>query len=322
MPRALILCVMATFASGCGGSSSGNDQPTPAAPSPTAAAEGAGETSTGAGSSLPSADTGSPAAASRVSGPPRANRYLQLAVTGAGFDPASPAAPPGQRYYTVGLRGIGRSRSNDVLLEFQPFVFAQNDRGCISRPEPNAPWLKQPFGATALFTAANPTEGQLAFTVPEETQRVRVLIAPATGDGLIVPAGEDFTPSWPAPIQTIEDGSTLRVLVLPSAAPPASLPPPAAGREYLVLDFVIENRKSTQGIEFTTSQQLRLVDPAGTFVQPVAVTKQLGCRLDDGDVIPPGHARRFMVAYDITRGAPRRLQYRGFEVDEVSVDLQ
>jgi len=164
--------------------------------------------------------------------------------------------------------------------------------------------------------------GKLAFLVPDDTQRVRVLIAPAGDGALVVPAGEDFAPSWAPPVQTIEDGSRLRVLVLPDPARPAALLPPAAGCEQVVLDFVIENLKATQGIEFTTSQQLRLAGFDGTFVQPLALTKQLGCRLDDGDVIPPAHARRLMVVYDMPAGARRRLQYRGFEVDEISVDLK
>jgi hypothetical protein len=138
----------------------------------------------------------------------------------------------------------------------------------------------------------------------------------------VVPAGEDFTPEWPSPAHTIEDGTTLRVLVLPNPAPSAALTPPPAGREYVVLDFVIENQQTEHGIEFQTSQQLRLVDPAGKFVQQSALTKKFGCRLDDGDLIPPGHARRFMVVYDMPAGVPAKLQYRGFEVDEVTVDLE
>ena len=34
-------------------------------------------------------------------------------------------------------------------------------------------------------------------------------------EALAVPAGDDFTPTWPAPVGRIEDGTTLRVLVLP-----------------------------------------------------------------------------------------------------------
>jgi len=134
-------------------------------------------------------------------------------------------------------------------------------------------------------------------------------------------AGEDFTPAWPTPVQTIEDGSTLRVLVLSATEQLQVLSAPEAGRGRVVLDFVLENLTTEQGIEFTTSQQLSLVDQAGVFVQPSAATNRIACRLDDGDVIPPGYSRRFLVAYDMPAGEPKGLQYRGFEVDEVSVDL-
>jgi hypothetical protein len=251
---------------------------------------------------------------------PRRNSYLQLAVTEAGFDPAGPAPPPGQRYYTVGLRGNSVSRA-DFVLEVVPFMFAQNDRGCLARADPEANWLKRPMGSTAVFSALKPTEGQVSFLVPDDTQRIRVLIAPASGDALVAPAGEDFQPSWPAPVRTVEDGSTLRVSVLPSPDPPPALPAPADGRENLVLDLVVENLKSTQGIEFTTSQQLRVVDSAGTFIQPSALTKKIGCRLDDGDVIPPASARRFLVAYEVPAENEMKLQYRGFELDEATVDI-
>lgn len=254
------------------------------------------------------------------SGPPRQNSLLRLKVTGSGFDPAAPAAPPGQRYYTVALRGVGRSRS-DIGIDVQRFVFAQDERGCMAQPEADAPWLKHPLGATPVFTAERPTEGQIAFAVPDDSTQLRVLIAPAEIESLAVPAGEDFTPSWPDPISTIEDGTTLRVLVLPHGESSAANPPPSAGRMRVVLDFVVENLSSMQGIEFTTSQQLRLIDPQGKFVQLDASTNALGCRLEDGGVIPPSQSRRFMAAYELPAGAPLRLQYRGFEVDETTVDL-
>ena len=312
MSRSFVLVVFAAVICGCGKpATEKSDGPSPAEDSPPA----------GPVSDVSPASAESQSALAPVSGPARAGKYVELVVTEAGFDAAGPAAPPGLRNYTVGLRGIGRARGNDFALQIEPFVFAQNERGCMSRPEPNATWLKQPFGSIAVFSRTQPTTGQLAFLVPEDTKRVRILIAPAAEGGLVVPVGEDFEPSWSAPIRTIEDGSTLRVLVLPL---PAQVPAPAsaaAGKEQVVLDFVIENLSSDQGIEFTTSQQLRLVDATGAFVQPSAATKQIGCRLDDGDVIPPGHSRRFQVAYDMLAGAPRRLQYRGFEVDEVTVDL-
>lgn len=256
-----------------------------------------------------------------VSGSLRQNNSMKLMVTEAGFVVSPDRLPPaGQRYYTVGLRGASRTRS-DVAIQVRQFVFAQNEDGCISRPEMNAPWLTHALGETAVFSQSPMTDGQLAFPVPDDSKHVRVLIASADAQSLAVPAGEDFTPTWPAPVQTIEDGSTLRVLVLPAPTPPPALPPPAAGREQVVMDFVIENLTTEHGIEFTTSQQLRMVDASGKFVQPSAATREIGCRLDDGDVVPPGHARRLQVAFDMPPGETRRLNYRGFEVDEVTVDL-
>ena len=282
----------------------------------------------GAGASASAALVGAPPA---VTVAPRENGYLRLQVTEAGFWPADRAAPAGLRYYTVGLRGTSKSDSadpvfaqskgNDVLIDVRRFVFGQNDQGCIFRPERDVTGIERLIGDSIAFPLAKHAEGRLVFLVPEDTQQVRVVLAPA-GEGLVVPAGPDFTPSWPAPVHTIDDGTTLRVHVLPRRQPPASLPAAATGREHVVLDVAVENRTAEQGVEFQTSQQLRLVDAGGRFVQPSApLTKQLGCRLDDGDVIPPGHTRRLQVVYDVPTGAPRRLQYRGFEKEEATVEL-
>lgn len=299
MTRALWLYVIAALLSACGQSGGDASQATSAESSATAPAA---------------------AASGVIPGSLRQNRYVKLAATEGGFSPEAHGAPAGFRYYVVGLRGMGRAQNNIFELDVTKFVSAQNEGGCIAHPDLGATWLKNPLGERTTFETSKQTEGQLAFLMPEDSQHVRVLIAPASDDGLAIPAGDDFTPSWPTPVQTIEDGSTLRLLVLPFATPPASLPPAAAGQERVVLDVVIENLK-TQGIEFTTSQALRFEMPAGHFIQPSPLTQQLTCRLDDGDVVPPGHSRRLMLVYDLPGGQPRRLQYRGFEVDQVSVDL-
>jgi hypothetical protein len=312
MRRILLLCFISLLSNGCERPKTQSDQNVSAAPPPESAAPVTPERATSERS----------AARMLLAGAPRRNKYLQLGIKQAGFDPAAPAAPAGLRYFTVELRGTGRAQGNDFVLEFQPYVFAQSDKGCIARPEIEATWLERPFGPTAVFKATEPTEGQLAFLVPDDSEQVRILIASADDQaGMSLPAGEDFAPTWPEPIHVIEDGSTLRVLVLPSPGRLATLPPPATGRQHIVLDLVIENLRTNAGIEFTTSQQLRLIDPVGNFIQLSNLTRQLGCRLDDGDVVPPGHARRLMAVYDAPDGMPRRLQYRGFEVDEVTVDL-
>ncbi len=274
-----------------------------------------------------------PAALQTVMGVSKENGYVHLEITEAGFWPERPA-PAGLRYYTVGVRGtsrsgaggddlLGRSKGNDFLLDVRRFVYAQNDRGCIAHPERDVNGVDRLIGDSITFPMNGSAEGRLVFLVPDDTTRVRLLIAPGDDGGLIVPAGADFAPSWPAPLHTIDDGSTMRIHVLPIAPAPAALPSPAAGREHVVIDVAVENLSATQGIELQTSQQLRLVDAGGRFVQPSpALTQQLGCRLDDGDVIPPGHTRRLQAVYDVPAGAPRRLQYCGFEKDETIVDVK
>jgi hypothetical protein len=312
MRRALLLCFISMLGNGCERPEAHGDQTAAVVPSPVTVAPAMSDAASQSDST----------ARLQLSAAPRRNKYLQLGVKQAGFDPAAPAAPAGQRYFTVELRGIGRARSNDFILEFQPYVFAQNDKGCIARPEVGATWLERPFGPTAVFKAIEPTDGQLAFLVPEDTEHVRILIASADEQAAMsLPAGEEFAPAWPKPLHVIKDGSTLRVLILPSPGRPTILPPPATGRQQIVLDLVIENLQPSAGIEFITSQQLRFIDPMGNFIQPSNLTRQLGCRLDDSDVVPPGHARRLMAVYDMPVGMPRRLQYRGFEVDEVFIDL-
>lgn len=122
---------------------------------------------------------------------------------------------------------------------------------------------------------------------------------------------------------TIDDGSTLKLHVLPSPAKPASLPAPASGREFVVLDVVIENLDAKRGIDFQGTMQLRLVDPAGAFIQPSSpLSSTLTCALGDTGVIPAGGPRRFACVYDVPAGMPRKLQYRGFEKDEVTVAIK
>lgn len=250
------------------------------------------------------------------------NELMQLGVSEAGFGPSGREAPAGQRYYTVGLRGVSRSPTDIIELPFSQVVFLQTDRGCVSQPQRDITELTRPFGDYGAFIPTAPNEGQVTFLVPDDTQDVRVLIVPTRGGDLVLPAGPEFTPSWPAPVHTIEDGSTLRVLVLPTPARPATLPAPAPDREQVLLDVVIENLVPSQGIEFQGRQQLRLADPAGSFIQPSPLSSQFACKLGEVDVIPGGNVRRFMLVYDVPTGMPLKLQYRGFEVNEVTVDIE
>jgi len=262
-----------------------------------------------------------PAPAALIGGV-RQNDMLQLGVSEAGFGPAGREAPAGLRYYTVGLRGVSRSPTDIVDLPFDQSVFLQNDRGCVSQPERNVAELARPFGDNGSFLPTAPNEGQVAFLVPDDTKNVRLLIVPVRGGDIVLPAGAPFTPSYPAPLHTIQDGSTMRVLVLPTPGRPPSLPAPEAGREHVLLDLVVENLKPNKGIEFQTTQQLRLVDPSGGFIQPSPLSNELSCRMGDVGVVPGGNTRRFMLVYDVPAGMPLKLHFRGFEKDEAVVDIK
>jgi hypothetical protein len=331
MTRLWLLCVSAALACACGGAatdaSGGGQDGSPAASSAAAATNDPPAPSSEAPADE-SADRGM-AGVRKLSGPTRKNEMVELTITEAGFGPTA-VTPAGRKYYTVGVRGrsvsaaaglLGGSKGDDFMLDVHRFVYAQNDLGCLSRPEPGVPGVSNVVGNTITFPPNGYADGRFVFLVPDDTQRVRVLIAPSGEGRLTIPVGDDFDPGWPAPLHTIEDGSTMRVLVLPSPSLPASLPPAAAGRQHVLLDVVVENLKD-QGIEFMAAQQFRMIDPAGKFIARSDLTSTLGCRVDDGEVIPPRHVRRMMAVYDLPAGAPHKLQYRGFEKDEAVVVIK
>ena len=335
------LCAFAALAMGCEGSSPEAAAPavntsSMAASAPTEGSPGAGVVGGALGGAIggPSNQTVSrmtPINLPETTGTARQNSIIRLEVTEAGFFPAGRALSKGRRHYTVSLRGtsrsdggqlLGGSKGDDVVVDAQQFVFAQNERGCLSKPEFDVAGVPNQFQSSITFPAGKATEGRLTFLLPEDTQRVRVLIAPAGSDGLAVPAGADFTPSWPAPIHTITDGTTLRVLVLPRAATPPTLPAPGRGKEHVVLDVVVQNLSKEQGIEFQPSQQLRLMNAGDEFIEASEVTERLGCRMDDGESIPPGQVRRLMAVYEMPVGGAHRLHYRGFEKEETIVAIR
>jgi len=262
-----------------------------------------------------------PASPAPIIGTARQNTLLQMAVSQAGF--VQSPAPAGFRRFVVGLRGVSRSPTDVVDVPLGTFVFAQTDQGCVVSPERESNELTRPFGERASFPPSNSNEGQIAFLVPADTKHVRVLITPSGTGSITLPAGPDFTPVWPKPLQTIDDGSTLRLHVLPpSPAHPAGLPAPASGREHVLLDLVIENLKTDQGIDFDVTQQLRLVGVNGDFLEPSPLSGQFACRLGEGDAVPAGNARRFTLVYDVPARLPIKLQYRGFETDATVIEIK
>ena len=250
-----------------------------------------------------------------LAGASKQNETLALVATEAGWSENTPPPPPGMRYFTLGLRGTGRTTDNLVLLDLGRCGFLQTDQGFIAAPE-QAGWLRRPFGPHAVFLRDYPNEGQLAFLLPADTQNVRFLLRPQSGSAIDLPVHEDFTPAWPQPTGVITDGTTLRVLRLPPPAPPTDLPPPAAGRRYLVVDVLVENLRPAQTLEVEIARQLRVLDANGAAYGVSPESSRLQYRPTGTAVIPAAAARRFQILYLVPATEPLRLEYRGFERSE------
>jgi hypothetical protein len=258
-----------------------------------------------------------PSSPSPTVGPMRHNEILQLAVTEADAGPSGIVAPPGMRAFVVGLRGTSRSPKDIVDIPFLQFVYAQNEQGCVVRPEAAPTGLARAFEEIGSFPPTGANEGQLLFFVPAESKALRVLLRSAKGAPIDLPAPADFKPSWPTPTQTIADGTTLRVHLLPTPAWPTGSPGPDPARR--LVDVVVENLNPSKGVELQ-SVQLRLVKQDGSFVEPSPSSADLPCRLIPDIVIPPATARRFALIYDVGPDEKVRMNYRGFELDETTVD--
>ncbi len=250
-------------------------------------------------------------------GPTRHNALLQLAITQAGPAPSDVSAPSGMRAFVVGIRGTSRSPRDIVDVPFDKFVYAQNEQGCLVRPEAAPTGLARAFEEIGSFPPTGANEGQLLFFVPADTKALRVLLRSENGAPIDLPAPADFKPSWPTPTQTIADGTTLRIHLLPTPAWPAGSRGPDPARR--LVDVVVENLNPSKGVELQ-SVQLRLVKQDGSFVEPSPSSAELPCRLIPDIVLPPASVRRFSLVYDVAPDEKVRMNYRGFELDETTVD--
>lgn len=252
-----------------------------------------------------------PLLASSLGGPSRSNDLVDLAVTGASWADA-PSPVPGTKRLVVSLKGI--SRQNAIAeIPFGDFSFLQTDAGCVAQPERADKIVTRPFAPKGSFIPFVPTEGQLAFTVPADTQSATLLLRLRQGGSLDLPALGDRAARKPPFVVTHDDGKVLRLSVVGAGAPPDGLPQPRAGSEYLVVDYVVENLTAQTGVELQLAQQFTIADEGGVKYQPDRVSQQLPCRLTGRNVVPAGGWRRFSLAYTVPPGQPLTLHYRGFE---------
>jgi hypothetical protein len=252
--------------------------------------------------------------------PPRQNDALQVVLTEARFLSSDTNTPEGQRPYLLGVRGVSRS-PRDIIEVPMVSLYAQTDQGCLASPERHPEGLTRPFVDKASFVPTGANEGQLVFLVPTETRSVRLLVRAQRGQSIDVPSVADFHVSLPTPVATITDGHAMRIQVLPTPALPKSVPTPTDSRGLVPLDVAGENLNNVSGVELQWVQ-LRLQAANGSFINPSPLSAEVPCHLPDGGVIPPGATRRFTLIYDVPAGEPpHKLQYRGFELQETTVDL-
>jgi hypothetical protein len=119
-------------------------------------------------------------------GPPASNDTLTLVITEAGWSEDAPAAAPGFRYFTVGVRTTGRIPGSLTMVDFAASLRLVTDKGQEIESQPAA-WLKRPFARPAAVLPGLPNEGQMAFLIPAETKSARIVFRSASGGALELP---------------------------------------------------------------------------------------------------------------------------------------
>ena len=126
-----------------------------------------------------------PVLASSLGGAARSNDLVDLAVTGTSWADAAPPVP-GTKTLVVSLRGMSRQPAI-AQIPFGSFSFLQTNQGCVAQPEPRAPQLARPLAPMGAFLPFVPSDGQLAFTVPAETQGATLLVRLRQGGSIDLP---------------------------------------------------------------------------------------------------------------------------------------
>jgi hypothetical protein len=251
-----------------------------------------------------------PVLAAGLGGAARSNDLVDLAVTGTSWADEAPSLP-GTKTLVVSLRGISRQIAI-AQIPFGSFAFLQTNQGCVAQPETRAPQLGRPLAPMGAFLPFVPSEGQLAFTVPADTQGATLLLRLRQGGSIDLPALGDGSASKPRTVATHADGTVLRVHVVGTSTPPEGLVRTRPGFEPLVVDYVVENLKTGVGLDLQPAPQFALADASGAKYPPDRASQQLPCRLTGANTVPAGGWRRFSLLYVVPAGQPLTLQYRGF----------
>jgi len=266
-----------------------------------------------------------PAAAAPIAGPVK-NEVLEVSAYGVQqvASLGNMSAPGGDMYAVVQLGCTGKSEGSLVQVELENYAYLRDPQGVTFTPAKDVSAPGQ-FKGTVQFLPETAQRGALVFQVPAQHGALTLLIKlpgyapleldlPHTANGS---GGVSAAATLPPVLFTIADGETLDVQVHGvRMAPNLGDAQPEEGKRFLVLDLSLVSTVD-QGIEFQTSEQLKLLNGEEEILADTDSMEKLSHPLKEDSVVPAHGRGRFEVAFQAPVNATKLvLYYRGFNREE------
>jgi hypothetical protein len=223
------------------------------------------------------------------------------------------------KYAVVQLGGTGKAEGSLVQAELENYAYLRDSQGNTFTPAKDVSAPGQ-FKGMVQFLPGTLQRGSLVFPVPEQHGALTFVLPlpgypplelnlPDSATG----SGARLTTATAPTLFTVSDGGTLEVQIHGAHwAPTLGDAQPEGGKRFLVLDLTLVN-KLDQGIEFQTSQQLKLLNGEEEILADTDAMQKLAHPLNEDSVVPAHGRGRFEVAYQVPSNAGKLvLYYRGF----------
>jgi hypothetical protein len=265
-----------------------------------------------------------PAAAAPIAGPVK-NEVLEVSAYGVQqvASLGGKYAPGTDAYAVVQLGCTGKSQGSLVQVALEDYAYLRDAQGTTFTPAKDVSAPGQ-FKGMVQFLPETAQRGALVFQVPAQHGALRLVVnlpgypplelnLPNTSTGGGAPAAVSQAPV----LFTISDGDTLDVQVHGMrAAPNLGDAQPEEGKRFLVLDLSLVS-KVNQGIEFQTSEQLKLLNGEEEILVDTNSMEKLSHPLNENSVVPAHGRGRFEIAFQAPADATKLvLYYRGFNREE------
>ncbi|MGA3167522.1 MAG: hypothetical protein ABSF14_15570 [Terriglobia bacterium] len=266
-----------------------------------------------------------PAAAAPVAGPVK-NEVLEVSAYGVQqvASLGGKYAPGADAYAVVQLGCTGKSEGSLVQVELENYAYLRDAQGSTFTPAKEVSVPGQ-FKGMVQFLPETAQRGALVFQVPAQHGALTLVIKltgyapleldlPNTATGRV---GGSAAANLPPVLFTISDGDTLDVQIHGvRTAPNLGDAQPEEGKRFLVLDLSLVS-KVDQGIEFQTSEQLKLLNGEEEILVDTDSMEKLAHPLVEDSVVPAHGRGRFEVAFQAPANATKLvLYYRGFNREE------